>query len=71
MSHHSQRGFLSFGSHLIGLALFCLALGFVAALLDQTFESRLVFWVILAVSFVPLFVATHAVGNVIGRKLRL
>lgn len=71
MTLGDQRGFMTMGAHLIGVVLFVLSLLLTAIILDKWQASRPTFWLLLAASFVPLFVATHALAAFIARKAGL
>jgi len=64
-----ESGFMSQGGHLIGAILLGVSLGLIAPLVDEWTESRLWFWLIMALMFLPLFVITHMVADFVTRKL--
>ena len=64
-----NSGFMSEGGHLVGVVLLGVALGLIAPFVDKWTDSRLWFWLVMTLTFLPLFVITHAVADYIVRKL--
>ncbi len=66
----NQSGFMDHLGHMIGIVLLGISLGIIAPILHGWLESMLAFWLIIAVLFFPLFLATHAIGDFVSRLTR-
>ncbi len=62
-----QQGFMNHASHLIGVVLLGLSLGLISLFIFKWVGNW--GWLILALVFVPLFIATHFIVDIIGDKI--